>query len=304
MNLNTYKYFNEVAATGSIRRAADRLHVAPSAISRQIALLEHSLGIMLLERSNTGIQLTPAGMMLERYTRKMCRDLDRIHESIKNLKGLRQGEVKMWVIEAVVQEVLPRIMTEFNKNYPAIQFSINTESSDRTIEAIVSDEIDIGIVYNLGNRAGIEIVKQCPAPVQCLVSPTHPLAQRHSLTLEDICAYPVALPVSSFGLRQTFDKVTRSLHLIPQSIVNTNNLELTKAMAIAGRTLTIGPKLIAVKEIEQGLLCAVPVDNNAMASASIEICVHRDRSLSSAAHQFLKQVCKEFDRITFSSSTP
>jgi DNA-binding transcriptional LysR family regulator len=61
LNLNIYKYFNEVAATGSIRRVADRLHVAPSAISRQIALLEHTLGVMLLER----------------FTRKMCRDLIR-----------------------------------------------------------------------------------------------------------------------------------------------------------------------------------------------------------------------------------
>lgn len=294
MNLNTYKYFNEVAATGSIRRAADRLHVAPSAISRQISLLEHSLGVMLLERTNTGIRLTPAGMMLERFTRKMCRDLDRIHESIKNLKGLRQGEVKIWVIEAVVQAILPRIMTEFNENYPAIQFSINSESSDRTIEAIIRDEIDIGIVFNMGDRPGIEVVKRCPAPIQCLVSPNHPLAQHHSLTLEDICSYPVALPVSSFGMRQTFDKVTRSLYLNPQSIVNTNNLELTKAMAIAGRTLTIGPEQIAKKEIEHHLLCAIPIDNDAMQSANIEICVHRDRSLSFAAHQFLKHVCKAF----------
>lgn len=65
MNLNSYKYFNEVAETGSIRRVADRLHVAPSAVSRQIPLLEHSFGAMLLERSNTGIRLPTAGKMLE-----------------------------------------------------------------------------------------------------------------------------------------------------------------------------------------------------------------------------------------------
>lgn len=294
MNLNTYKYFNEVAETGSIRRAADRLHVAPSAISRQIALLEHSLGVMLLERTNTGIRLTPAGMMLERFTRKMCRDLDRIHESIKSLKGLRQGEVKIWVIEAVVQAILPRIMIDFNENYPAIQFSINSESSDRTIEAIIRDEIDIGIVFNMGDRPGIEVVKRCAAPIQCLVAPQHPLAQQNVVTLEEVCAWPVALPVSSFGMRQTFDKVTRSLHLNPQSIVNTNNLELTKAMAIAGRTLTIGPEQIAKREIEQHQLVAIPISHEAMQSASIEICVHRDRSLSFAAHQFLKHVCNAF----------
>jgi len=294
VNLNTYKYFNEVAETGSIRRAADRLHIAPSAISRQIALLEHSLGVMLLERTSTGIRLTPAGMILERFTRKMCRDLDRIHESIKNLKGLREGEIKIWVIEAVVQTILPRLMTNFNENFPAIQFSINSESSDRTIEAIIRDEIDIGIVFNMGERSGIEVIKRFPAPIQCLVSPKHPLAQHKTLSLREICAYPVALPVSSFGMRQTFDKVTRNLHLNPQSIVNTNNLELAKAMAIAGRTLTIGPVQIASREIEQNTLMAIPIDNNTLQIANIEVCVHRDRTLSFAAHQFLKHICREF----------
>ena len=78
LNLNTYRYFNEVAETRSIRRAADRLHVAPSAISRQIAILERMLGSLLLERTNTGIQLTTAGLVLERYTRQMFRDLERV----------------------------------------------------------------------------------------------------------------------------------------------------------------------------------------------------------------------------------
>jgi len=294
MNFNTYRYFNEVAETGSIRRAADRLHVAPSAISRQLSLLEHSLGIMLLERSNTGIQLTPAGIMLERYTRNMFRELERIHDSIKNLKGLRQGEVKIWVIEGLLLDFLPRTIGEFNERHPAIQFSVFSESSDRIVEALIRDETDIGIVFNAKNRPGIEIIKEYPAPIKCLVAPNHPFAGRSMLTLEEICGQPIALPIASFGLRQIFDKSIGQLNLSPHSIVSTNNLELTKMLAINGRTVAIGPELIAAREMQQGLLKAIPVDNEGLNAACAAICVHRDRPLSYAAHEFMKKITSAF----------
>ncbi|MDF2620183.1 MAG: Transcriptional regulator, LysR family [Xanthobacteraceae bacterium] len=294
MNFNTYRYFNEVAETRSIRRAADRLHVAPSAISRQLALLEHQLGTLLLERSNTGIQLTPAGLLLERYTRTMFRDLERVQDSIRTLKGLRQGEVKLWAIEGLIFSFLPRAINKFNDVYPAIRFSVFTESTDRIIEAMIKDEADIGIVFNARPRPNIEIVASHTEPVMCLVASDHPFVDRKSLSLSEICTQQIALPVPSFGLRQLFDKAVSRRNLSANTIVSANNLELTRAMAITGRAITVGPALAASKEIDEGTLKAIPIDEEEFAAATSAICVHRDRRLSYAAHEFLKMLVKEF----------
>jgi DNA-binding transcriptional LysR family regulator len=300
VNLNTYRYFNEVAETRSIPRAADRLHVAPSAISRQIAILERTLGALLLERTNSGIQLTPAGLVLERYTRHMFRDLERVQESIKNMKGLRLGEVKIWVIEGVLVDFLPRAISEFNEEFPAIKFSVYSESSDRIIEALMRDETDIGIVFNVKPRPAIEVAAQYSEPVMCVAHPSHPFADRESVTLAEICSQQVSLPVASFGLRQLIDQAIIKHRLTPDVLVSTNHLEMTKAMALAGKTLAIAPALAVRKELQDGRLKAVPISDPEFASATSAVCVHRDRRLSYAAAEFLKQLVKAFRAATAS----
>ncbi|ATN37237.1 LysR family transcriptional regulator (plasmid) [Rhizobium sp. ACO-34A] len=302
MNLNTYRYFNEVAETRSIRRAADRLHVAPSAISRQIAILEQSLGTLLLERTNTGIQLTSAGLVLERFTRHMFRDMERVQESIRNLKGLRLGEVKIWVIEGLILDFLPRTIADFNEQFPAIKFSVYSESSDRIAEALSRDEADIGIVYNPRGRPGIEIVAQYSEPVMCMVNPTHDFAGRESLSLAEICSQQIALPITSFGLRQLFDQAITRQKLNPDVLVSTNNLELTKAMAITGKTIAIAPAMAARKELSDGRLRAIPIQEGEFVDATSAVCVHRDRQLSYAANEFLKRLVKAFQAATKAST--
>lgn len=300
MNLNTYRYFNEVAETRSIRRAADRLHVAPSAISRQIAILERSLGSLLLERTNTGIQLTPAGLVLERYTRHMFRDLERVEESIKNMKGLRLGEVKIWVIEGLLLDFLPRAIAEFNEEFPAIKFAVYSESSDRIVEALIRDETDIGIVFAPKGRPSIEIVAQYSEPVMCLAHPAHPFADRESISLAEICSQQISLPVASFGLRQLIDQAIARHRLTPDILVSTNHLEMTKAMAMAGKTLAIAPALAARKELAEGRLVAVPISDAEFQAATSAVCVHRDRRLSYAAAEFLKRLTRAFQEATAS----
>nr|WP_194362193.1 LysR family transcriptional regulator [Rhizobium daejeonense] len=300
--MNTYRYFNEVAETRSIRRAADRLHVAPSAISRQIAILEQSLGTLLLERTNTGIQLTSAGLVLERFTRHMFRDMERVQESIRNLKGLRLGEVKIWVIEGLILDFLPRTIADFNEQFPAIKFSVYSESSDRIAEALSRDEADIGIVYNPRGRPGIEIVAQYSEPVMCMVNPTHDFAGRESLSLAEICSQQIALPITSFGLRQLFDQAITRQKLNPDVLVSTNNLELTKAMAITGKTIAIAPAMAARKELSDGRLRAIPIQEGEFVDATSAVCVHRDRQLSYAANEFLKRLVKTFQAATKAST--
>lgn len=297
MNFIAYRYFNEVTKTRSIRRAADRLHVAPSAVSRQIALLEHQLGVALLERSSTGIQLTPAGTILERYTRTMFRDLERVHDSIKSLTGLRQGEVKIWVIEGLILDVLPKAIASFNEAFPNIRFSVHAESSDRTIEGLIKDEVDIGVVYNPKPRPTIEIMAQYCEPVMCLMAKDHPLAGRSSLSLAEICSQRLALPIPSFGLRQLFDAAVARQGLNPNVIISSNNLQLTRNLAVSSQALSIGPALAASGEIQRGSLVAVPIEDEDFALAAACICIHRDRRLSDAAHAFLKSLCRDFTQL-------
>jgi DNA-binding transcriptional LysR family regulator len=284
----TLKYFNEVARLGSIRKAADRLHVAPSAVSRQIAQLEHEVDAVLFERSKIGVQLTSAGQVLARHSHRIFRDLDRARAGIDDLRGLRRGEVSVWVIEGFIAGLLPDLLVDFHRRHPGVSFKIQTGSSDRIVEALLEDEADIGITFNTTPRAEIEIVAEYVEPILCLVSPTHEFAGRSQVSLDDICKQHLALPEHSFGLRQVFERAIAKRRLDPQVLVTTNSLELTKMMAARGQVVAFMPALTVISELASGGLRAISVSDPDFAASRASISVHRDRPLSHAAQEFLK----------------
>ncbi len=288
MRFLTLRYFNEVARLGSIRKAADRLHVAPSAVSRQIAQLELELDAVLFERSKVGVQLTSAGEVLARHSHRIFRDLARARSGIDDLRGLRRGEVSLWVIEGFVAGLLPDLLANFHHRYPGVSFKVNTGSTDRIIEALLEDEADIAITFNAAPRSEVEVIAEYVEPISCLVAPTHEYARRNQLTLKEICKYPLALPEHSFGLRQVFERAIARQRLNPNILVTTNSLELTKTMAITGQVIAFMPALTVISELNTGGLLAIPISDPDFAAARSSICVHRDRPLSHAAQQFLK----------------
>ncbi|WP_024577101.1 MULTISPECIES: LysR family transcriptional regulator [unclassified Afipia] len=288
MRFLTLKYFNAVAKLGSIRKAADRLHVAPSAVSRQIAQLEHEVDAVLFERSKSGVRLTAAGEVLARQSHRIFRDLDRARAGIDDLRGLRRGEVSLWVIEGFVTGLLPSILAEFQRRYPAVAFKVQTASTDRITEALLEDEADIGITFNASPRAEIETIAEFPEPISCLVAGDHKYAGRKSLTLEEICKEPLALPDHSFGIRQSFERTVARHKLVPRVLVTTNSLELTNTMAVTGQFIAFKPALAVITQLGSGQLRAIPVADAELASARSSISVHRDRPLSHAAQEFLK----------------
>lgn len=288
MNFTAFRYFNEVAHSKAIRRAADRLHVTPSAVSRQISLLEHQLGAPLLERTKNGVELTAAGVILERYTRTLFRDLERVREGINAFRSLDQGEVKIHAMEGVLSNFLPQTIAAFLALHPRIDFQVTTCSSDLIVEALIRDETDIGIIYNPELRFEIDVAAERKEPVVCLVAPSDEFASLPVVTMQQLCNRPLALPRPSFGLRQLFDRTPEARSLKPRVVVEANNLEILRATAVMGTCVTIGPMISAQREIDAGLLKAIPIDLDAFANVRSAVCVHQERVPSYASNAFLK----------------
>ncbi len=304
MRFLTLRYFNEVAKLGSIRKAADRLHVAPSAVSRQIAQLELELAAVLFERSKVGVQLTAAGEVLARHSHRIFRDLDRARSGIDDLRGLQRGEVSIWVIEGFVSGLLPDLLGNFHHRYPGVSFKIQTGSTDRIVEALLEDEADIGITFNAISRPEIEVITEYVEPISCLVAPTHEYANHSVLSLDEICKHHLALPEHSFGLRQVFERAIAKRRLNPKILVTTNSLELTKTMAATAQVIAFMPALTVISELVGGGLRAIPISDPDFAAARSSICVHRDRPLSHAAQQFLKLLTASIDGLSEGKRTP
>ena len=101
-------YLDQVARVGSIRRAAEKLNIASSAVNRQILKLEAEIGVPIFERRGNGVRLTPAGEQLLRHTRNTLAEWRRTRSEISAISGDIRGEVRITAIPSLLVRVVPR----------------------------------------------------------------------------------------------------------------------------------------------------------------------------------------------------
>jgi len=196
----TLRYFLAVAQSGSLTEASARLHVAASALSRQIAGLEAQLGTPLFERHPRGMVLTAAGEILAVHARRTVLDAERALGEIGALQGLRAGQVRLATSDAFANELVPRLCVEFQRTHAGVQFSVIALPTAQVPDAVRSGAADIGLCFSRAPHKDIEVAYRQSAPVLALLPPGHPLAAAGSVTLAQMAGYPLALPISDPGM--------------------------------------------------------------------------------------------------------
>lgn len=287
MNWRALHYFDTVARSASLREAAARLHIAPTAISRQIDLLEHQLGAPLIERRRSGIALTAAGELLAVQARRTLRDLERVQEQISDLRGLRTGKVRLRVAEGVVAGLLVPTLGELNQRHPQLQFDIQIASAGEVVEALRSGDADIGLTFFMPSHDDIQALASSRLEHHVVMSPRHPLAGMAELQLAQLAEYPLALPDEHYGVRQALDEAARYHGTALNLVFHTASLETQKALAMDGASLLILPPMAVARECREGQLVSVPLRQGELAHTRLDLCVHRHRQRSFATEACL-----------------
>ncbi len=288
MEFRALRYFFETARSGSIRQAAERLHVAASAVSRQIAHLEHEFGAPLIERRSQGIKLTPAGQLLAHHLEATYRDLTHVRGLIDEFRGLRRGELSIYCIEGIVYSFLPGAIGRFNERYPDISFNVTVASTDTIVEALRSDKADIGITLNAHRRPDIQVVEKFVQPLQVLAHLDHSTAGRRSITLKELSQYPVALPDVTFGVRQLIDRGLKRADVTLSRLITTNSIAMTRSIVRFGRALTLLPQFAIAEDLDNAPVVGIPISDKEMGVTTLEIGVRKGRQHSFAVKTFLE----------------
>src|ERR1700752_2471666 len=146
-HLRFLRYVDEVARAGSIRRAAELLHVTASAVNRRVMDLEEELGAPLFERRPRGVQLTAAGELFVRYIREQSGDVERMKSQIEDLKGLRRGTVRIACSQALALEFLPREVAAFRKQFSSVSFDVKVLDHEKAMVALADYDVDLLLVF-------------------------------------------------------------------------------------------------------------------------------------------------------------
>lgn len=286
MNHNFLR-FQEIVRCGSIRSAADRLFVTPSALSREIAKLEESLGTMLFERHTRGMVLTAAGQIYLDHVRDVLHGFDRMRSELDALQDLRRGHVSLLSVEGYAPDFLAPAIGQFQERYPHLRFTVRITGTHEVVAGIGSGEADIGLAFHLQPTDGIQSVLRLHAPLLAVMAPGHPLANTKSLTLAALTKHRLGVPDTNFGVRKLIDLQSHIANVHLEPALEANSLSVLRGFAREGGGVTVLSGMSIRNEIATGQLIGIPLEDPLLNEGGIDICVLAGRKLPVAAAGFL-----------------
>ncbi|AYN96790.1 LysR family transcriptional regulator [Pseudomonas sp. LTJR-52] len=286
------RYFLQVVNSGSISEAATRLHVVPSAISRQISRLESELQTTLFERQSRGVILTAAGELLAGYARRTLLDAELVGNEIKALRQQSESLIKIACTEGFAPHCLPDAIAQFRLAGQQSTYQIQVASAQEVTRLVREAQADIGLCFSLGAAKGISVAYTQPAPVLALVAPGHPLASCQDVSLKEIVTYPLALPGPNSTLRQLLDIYCSREGLIYKSIMDSDSLETLVQFALSGSAVTFAGALFVRHRLNANQLKALAVPEFSDNVRSIEIQTLARRQLPGPMQAFIEHMKK------------
>lgn len=289
------RYFLEVARCGSISEAAANLHVAASAISRQISGLEENLGTPLFERHARGMTLNAAGELLAAHARRSALDAERTLHDIAALQGLQTGLVRIAASEGVAAQLLPHCIGLFRQTHQGVRFQLDVLGPQHISMLLLSGQIDIGIKFTQTAEKDIKVLFRRDAPVMALAAPGHPLMRTQRISLKTLLAHPLALPGPDTTVRQMLDVACSAQDLDLRPVLSSNHMHSLHQFALSGAGVTVSAELSARHLIEQGLLQACLIQERVLLSRQIEVQALAGRRLPPAVHSFVDFLLPRLD---------
>jgi DNA-binding transcriptional LysR family regulator len=284
---------DEVARVGSIRQAAERLHVAPSAVNRRIQDLEEELGTPIFERRPRGMRLTAAGELFVSYIRTRAADLAQVRSKIEDLQGLRRGTVKIVVSQAVASVFLPKHIAHFRKLHPMVEFQVQVGGHRQALNALRTFETELALVFNLAPENDIQALSEQEQQLCVIMHRDHPLAVRPGrIRLRDCAEFPLVLPSDEMAGRQLLNDylVRRSLKLRPA--VESNSFDFLRGYLYYEQALSFQ---IAIGVMtDGGQLLSRGIEDSGFPKGKLVLASLRGRQLPVVVYAFAEYISQVF----------
>ena len=294
MDFENLRTFLEVARLKSFSRAAQKLLRTQPAISAQIRTLEQEVGARLFDRDGGKVTFTAAGRLFEPFAEYCVERQKHILLAIAEQERSPRGELSISANEATHLYVLPRVFAQFRRQYPRVMLSVVRAERLRTIESVLSREVDFGIVSMpvRDARLTVELIHRDELG---LVAPQgHPLAGRGVVRLQEAAKYALLLPKQG-RRREQLDEQFRVNEMVPRVAMEVESSEMLKRYIGVGLGLGFLPRTNVAEEERAGTLHVLGLDGVRLAR-DLALVFRKDRQLSRAGQEFLEIATQSLEK--------
>ncbi|MDP4086426.1 MAG: LysR family transcriptional regulator [Bacillota bacterium] len=245
MELRQLKYFIEVAKQEHVSIAAENLHIAQSAISRQIGNLEDELGVQLLQREGRNIKLTHIGKLFAEQAVIAIKAIENAKQMIDEYIDPERGTIRIGFPSSLAGNILPRIITAFKREHPDVKFHLRQGSYHFLIDGIKKREIDLAFIGPVPKNdtdihSDILFIENFVA----LLPEYHLLTVQKDISLYQLAKDPFVLFPKGFILRKIVEDACVQAGFQPKVLCEGEDLDAIKGLVSAGIGITLLPALL------------------------------------------------------------
>lgn len=227
----SFRCFDEVARRGSIRKAAESLHLTAAAVHQQVLNLEAQVGTQLFNRLPRGMQLTTAGEIMVAAIRRGQRDYDNALTQVEDLRAMRRGHINLAVSHSSAEQLVPEVIETAMGSHPGVTYGVRSGSGESILRWVAHGEADIGLCLRRKAPPGVEEVRAFPQQLGLVTPPGHALTRLgRPVRLRDCLDHPLILTTPDTELRSMVDQIDHREHRNARPLVETSSVAMVRRL--------------------------------------------------------------------------
>ena len=262
MDLRQLKILQAIAETGSFTACGRKLNVSQSAISRQILLLEEELGEPLFLRVGRQVRMTSAAESLVQLGKRVFLDVRETVGTITDRTRELRGTLRLAGGMTVCMYVFPPLLKHLRRVHPNLDVRLMVATAGRSVQEIRAGRVDAGLLTLPVEGADMITVSVLREELLLVTTPRHPLARRRNVAPRDLARLPFILFEIGSATRKVIDNFFASQNIEPTIVMDTENVEIIKAMVKAGLGAGIVPYQAVAREVKAGQLFCTRIEGH------------------------------------------
>jgi DNA-binding transcriptional LysR family regulator len=260
LSLKQLQAVASIARCGTITGAARELHVTPAALTARLKQLEDEVGLLLFDRTSSGLRVTDAGREVLWAIDSITVVLDACAEKLQGLKGVGAGRVSVAVV-STAKYFAPSIISGFVREHPGVEISLKVGNRNDTIEALRGYAVDLAIMGRPPRDFPIEAEAFGEHPLVVIAPPNHRLVGRRGLTREDLADEAFLVREYGSGTRTVFEEFMTGLVIKRARLgIEAGSNETIKQAVMAGLGVALISGHTVASEVEDGRIAILDVE--------------------------------------------
>ncbi|HFE2001854.1 TPA: LysR family hpxDE operon transcriptional regulator HpxR [Klebsiella pneumoniae] len=290
-------YFIAVARCGSLRRAAEQLHISASAINRQILQAEEAFGTPLFERLPEGLRMTTAGELLYDNLLRWQKEFRQTRQKFDELQGMKRGSVSVGMVQALAEGGFAAALAEGGfaaalaeiiASWPWLELDLQVADSHTVSQKVRQADLDVGLILDPQGQAGLSVLAFAELEVGIVMRPDHPLAGAKALSLGELSLERHIVPGAPLIVHERVALLYRHHDFAPENTISCNDIRLIKSLVLRGSGVTLLSLLDVLDEVQCGQLAFVPLRSTLLRPLTLALCTAPSRQLSRPAQMAIQ----------------